>query len=201
MRALCNCDLLLPIEHPTIPAISLCSYPSTSCNTKIERYPGGRASIARCSSRRSMDPASFASGAPSSFLALLLRSPQCLRAELLGDFSCEAASELRSLPCGAARLKTPTHREKYQSCETTAETLPGSGLRLPPCWQSSAGITNTRDAYAGRTAVERLLRHPASLVRLPLIQKACRPVVFLRPSSRLFRPHLVRCGLSVFSLY
>src|SRR5215469_13400690 len=25
MRALCNCDLLFPIEHPTIEAISLCS--------------------------------------------------------------------------------------------------------------------------------------------------------------------------------
>ena len=25
MRALCNCDLLLPIEHPIISAISLCS--------------------------------------------------------------------------------------------------------------------------------------------------------------------------------
>src|SRR5207245_4065099 len=31
-RALCNCDLLLPIEPPTIPAIAVCSYPSTSCN-------------------------------------------------------------------------------------------------------------------------------------------------------------------------
>src|SRR5215472_8707337 len=30
IRALCNWDLLLPIEHPTIVAISLCSYPSTS---------------------------------------------------------------------------------------------------------------------------------------------------------------------------
>ena len=29
IRALCSCDLLLPIEHPSIPAISLCSYPST----------------------------------------------------------------------------------------------------------------------------------------------------------------------------
>src|ERR1051326_448839 len=35
MRALCNCDLLFPIEHPIISAISLCSYPSTSCSTKI----------------------------------------------------------------------------------------------------------------------------------------------------------------------
>ena len=25
IRALCNCDLLLPMEHPTISAISLCS--------------------------------------------------------------------------------------------------------------------------------------------------------------------------------
>lgn len=25
IRALCSCDLLLPIEHPTMPAISLCS--------------------------------------------------------------------------------------------------------------------------------------------------------------------------------
>src|SRR5438876_3804649 len=47
IRALCNCDLLLPIEQPTIPAISLCSYPSTSCSTKTIRYPGGRFSIAR----------------------------------------------------------------------------------------------------------------------------------------------------------
>src|SRR6266404_615568 len=35
MRALCNCDLLLPMEHPSMVAISLCSYPSTSCSTKI----------------------------------------------------------------------------------------------------------------------------------------------------------------------
>src|SRR5207248_9987556 len=37
IRALCNCDLLFPIEHPTKSAISLCSYPSTSCSTKIVR--------------------------------------------------------------------------------------------------------------------------------------------------------------------
>src|SRR5260370_17064168 len=46
IRALCNCDLLFPIEHPTIPAISLCSKPSTSCSKKIVRYPGGNASTA-----------------------------------------------------------------------------------------------------------------------------------------------------------
>src|SRR5437763_2969241 len=37
MRALCNCDLLLPMEHPIISAISLCSYPSISCSTKMMR--------------------------------------------------------------------------------------------------------------------------------------------------------------------
>src|SRR5882724_4182699 len=47
IRALCNWDLLFPIEHPTKVAISLCSYPSTSCSTKIVRYPGGSASTAR----------------------------------------------------------------------------------------------------------------------------------------------------------
>ena len=36
-RALWSCDLLLPIEQPTIWAISLCSNPSTSCNTKTVR--------------------------------------------------------------------------------------------------------------------------------------------------------------------
>src|SRR4051812_13533844 len=35
MRALCNCDLLLPIEQPIISAISLCSYPSMSCRTNM----------------------------------------------------------------------------------------------------------------------------------------------------------------------
>src|SRR4029079_18628754 len=30
IRALCSCDLLLPMEQPTISAISLCSNPSTS---------------------------------------------------------------------------------------------------------------------------------------------------------------------------
>src|ERR1700721_1252116 len=37
IRALCNCDLLFPMEHSSIPEISLCSYPSTSCNTNTSR--------------------------------------------------------------------------------------------------------------------------------------------------------------------
>src|SRR5262249_24030575 len=57
MRALCNCDLLLAMEQPIISAISLCSYPSTSCNTKMMRYPGGRLSMARSRLTRSMEPA------------------------------------------------------------------------------------------------------------------------------------------------
>ena len=48
---------------------------------------------------------------------------------------------------------------------------------------------------------ERLRHHPAWLARWPRLRKACRPVVFLRPSSRLFRPHLFRCGVTIFSLY
>src|SRR5207244_12219005 len=67
IRALCNCDLLLPIEQPTIPAISLCSYPSTSCSTKTIRYPGGRFSIALCNCNLSTEPSSVASCAPGSF--------------------------------------------------------------------------------------------------------------------------------------
>src|SRR5947209_19701418 len=67
MRALCNCDLLFPIEHPIISAISLCSYPSTSCKTKMILYPGGRLSIARSRFTRSIDPASTLSLAPISF--------------------------------------------------------------------------------------------------------------------------------------
>src|SRR5205085_7419401 len=66
--ALCSCDLLLPIEQPTSSAISLCSNPSTSCRTKIDRYPGGSASIARCSCKRSIEPSSARSGEPGSFL-------------------------------------------------------------------------------------------------------------------------------------
>src|SRR6266446_4223698 len=34
LRALCTCDLEQPVEHPTSPAISLCSYPMTSCIKK-----------------------------------------------------------------------------------------------------------------------------------------------------------------------
>src|SRR5271165_1028603 len=33
MRALCNCDFEFPIEHSINLAISLCSYPCTSCST------------------------------------------------------------------------------------------------------------------------------------------------------------------------
>src|SRR5262249_15116478 len=64
MRALCNCDLLFPIEHPIISAISLCSYPSTSCSTKMILYPGGRLSMPRSRVTRSIDPASTSSLAP-----------------------------------------------------------------------------------------------------------------------------------------
>src|SRR5437868_13730347 len=66
--ALCSCDLLLPMEHPIISAISLCSYPSMSCSTKMMRYPGGRFSIARSKFTRSIEPASTLSRAPISFL-------------------------------------------------------------------------------------------------------------------------------------
>src|ERR1700730_15182995 len=34
LRALCTCDLEQPVEQPTSPAISLCSYPMTSCIKK-----------------------------------------------------------------------------------------------------------------------------------------------------------------------
>src|SRR5436309_3634410 len=68
MRALCNCDLLLPMEHPIISAISLCSYPSMSCNTNMILYPGGKLSIHRSKFTRSMEPASTLSRAPMSFL-------------------------------------------------------------------------------------------------------------------------------------
>src|SRR5438067_3092482 len=68
IRALCSCDLLLPMEHPIISAISLCSYPSMSCSTKMMRYPGGRFSIARSRLTRSIEPASTLSRAPISFL-------------------------------------------------------------------------------------------------------------------------------------
>src|SRR4029077_13850058 len=70
IRALCNCDLLFPIEQPTIAAISLCSYPSTSCSTKIVRYPGGSRSTASCNRNRYTDPASLGSSAPKSFLGV-----------------------------------------------------------------------------------------------------------------------------------
>src|SRR5215472_9486964 len=66
MRALCNCDLLLPMEQPIISAISLCSYPSISCSTKMIRYPGGRLSMARSRFTRSMEPARTLSRAPMS---------------------------------------------------------------------------------------------------------------------------------------
>src|SRR4051812_22957474 len=68
IRALWSCDLLFPIEHPIISAISLCSYPSMSCSTKMMRYPGGRFSIARSRFTRSIEPASTLSRAPMSFL-------------------------------------------------------------------------------------------------------------------------------------
>jgi hypothetical protein len=37
IRALWSCDLLFPMEQPIISAISLCSYPSMSCNTNMMR--------------------------------------------------------------------------------------------------------------------------------------------------------------------
>ena len=103
MRALCNCDLLLPMEHPTMVAISLCSYPSTSCSTKILRYPGGSASTARCSRSRSMDPDKTGSCAPSSFLGVSSSFPACRPAGLRGGSSCATASGQRLPSSGAAR--------------------------------------------------------------------------------------------------
>src|SRR5579864_973647 len=70
IRALCSCDLLFPIEQPIIVAISLCSYPSTSCSTKIVRYPGGNRSTAFCNLSRSTDPDNTGSSAPKSFLGV-----------------------------------------------------------------------------------------------------------------------------------
>src|SRR6185503_19264530 len=64
------------MEHPTMAAISLCSYPSTSCKTKILRYPGGSASTARCNRRRSIELARTGSCAPSSFFVALQRFVQ-----------------------------------------------------------------------------------------------------------------------------
>src|SRR6185437_4014442 len=66
--ALCSCDFEFPIEHPIMVAISLCSYPSMSCSTKMVRYPGGRCSIARSKFTRSIEPAKFWSRAPISRL-------------------------------------------------------------------------------------------------------------------------------------
>lgn len=68
IRALCNCDLLLPREHPNIAAISWCSYPSTSCKTKIVRQPRGRPAIALVKSNRLIDPANLASSSPDSLM-------------------------------------------------------------------------------------------------------------------------------------
>jgi len=79
--------------------------------------------------------------------------------------------------------------------------LPGSDPRRLPYLPSYEGIVNTPDVYAGYTATQRLPHPPALPVRLRLLPKAGRPAVFSRPSNRLFRPHSVRCGISVFSLY
>src|SRR5579863_9988346 len=94
-----------------------------------------------------------------------------------------------------------TRREMFLSCETTGGRLLASGPLPLPCLQSCEGIASTLDVCAGCTAPRRLLRLPAWLVRLPLLRKAYRPVVFSRPSSRLFRPQYLRCGVSAFSLY
>src|SRR5438067_6442419 len=70
IRALCSCDLLLPMEHPIISAISLCSYPSMSCSTNMILYPGGKLSMHRSKFTRSMEQACTLSRAPMSFLGL-----------------------------------------------------------------------------------------------------------------------------------
>ncbi len=119
----------------------------------------------------------------------LPRFPASLPAEQREGSSCATASGQRLPPSDAARWKTLTRRETWQSCETTAEKLPESGPRLPPYWPSCADTANKRAVYADRTKAEKLLRLPAWLARSPLLRKACRPVVFSRPSSRLFRPH------------
>src|SRR5437660_199850 len=67
--------------------------------------------------------------------------------------------------------------------------LPIAHPSIPPCWPSSEDIANTLGACAGCTESRMPLHHPAWRAQLLLLQKACRPVVFLRPSSRLFRPH------------
>ena len=76
--------------------------------------------------------------------APLPRFPAFLPAELREGSSCATASGQRLPPSGAARWKKLIRLEKWQSCEITAEKLPESGLRLPPCWPSCGDTANKR---------------------------------------------------------
>src|SRR5437870_7253220 len=78
--------------------------------------------------------------------------------------------------------------------------LPASDPRPPQHWLSCAGTASKRAVYAGYIRPRRLARRPALPFLWPLL-RICRPVLVLGRSSRLFRPHLVRCGISVCSLY
>src|SRR5580765_81580 len=119
-----------------------------------------------------------------------LRSP--LRAILLADPSSASASAQRSLPCDAARSRTPTHHGTFRSCGTTAGTLLALDPRLRRYSPSSASTENIRDAYAGYRETRTLPRHPAWLAQLPVLPPT--PAVVVARSSRLSRPHVLRCG-------
>jgi len=87
VRALCNCDFRISNRHPMMSAISLCSYPWTSCSTKTV------GSLGQFSDRTfQIHPVHGAakrrSGAPTSFRGrlFLLSGSWSLRARHRGDF-------------------------------------------------------------------------------------------------------------------
>src|SRR5579864_7451346 len=105
-----------------------------------------------------------------SLLVPLLRLPWSLPGGPPGGSSCAVASGRHSLTSCATRSKRLTRRETCQSCETTARTLPGSGLPRMPYFRSSAGRANTHAVCAGHRGRERPLHRPAWRAQLLLLQ-------------------------------
>ena len=187
IRALCNCDLLLPMEHPTMLGNLIVLVSLYIVQQKNLRYPGGNVSTARCNCKRSIEPASLGS-----------RHPQFFAGSFLFGFHASLPAE-------------PTARPFLRNCISTTFTAmrcsqvekADSPRKVPILrnnWRKASWVRSSAAAvlavmrkhkeYTRRLCrliqrFERFARRPAWPAQWPRLPKACRPVVFSRPSSRL----------------